>query len=116
MKYELTHNHSHGLPKELLIIADIPYNILGDLYTSRPSWWNDYRIDNGASNVAGKTAFNSDYAFNLAEYFHFCSRMLRKEPEKGKKYAPYMIVFCSFKQITEVIALARSRASNIVFL
>ena len=112
MKCKLIHDHfqnfrSYGLPKAQLIIADIPYNISGDFYASRPSWWKDGKIENGASNVAGKAAFNSDYAFNLAEYFHFCSRMLRKEPEKGEKDAPCMIVFCSFEQIPEVIQQAQ---------
>ncbi len=112
MKCELIHDHfqnfrSYGLPKAQLIIADIPYNISADFYASRPSRWKDGKIENGASCVAGKAAFNSDYAFNLAEYFHFCSRMLRKEPQKGEKDAPCMIVFCSFEQISEVIAQAQ---------
>ena len=76
MKCELIHDHfqnfrSYGLPKAQLIIADIPYNISADFYASRPSWWKDGKIENGARNVAGKAAFNSDCAFNLAEYFHF---------------------------------------------
>ena len=65
--------HSYGLPKAQLIIADIPYNISGDFYASRPSWWKDGKIANSASCVAGKSAFNSDDAFNLTEYFHFRS-------------------------------------------
>ena len=78
MKCKLIHDHfqnfrSYGLPKEQLIIADILYNISGDFYASRPSWWKDGKIENGASRVAGKAAFNSDDTFNLTEYFHFRS-------------------------------------------
>jgi len=32
----------------------------------------------GESKLAGKAAFNSDFNFNLYEYFHFCSKMLKK--------------------------------------
>jgi site-specific DNA-methyltransferase (adenine-specific) len=112
MKCELFHDHfqnfkSYGLPKAQLIIADIPYNISDNFYASRPNWWKDGRIENGASDVAGKAAFNSDHSFNLAEFFHFCTRMLKKEPEKGEKDAPSMIVFCSFEQIPKVIEQAQ---------
>lgn len=60
---------------------------------------------NGESKKAGKAFFNSDFNFNIAEYFHFCNRLLKKEPkEKGK--APCMIVFCAFQQIHTVIQYA----------
>jgi len=40
--------------------------------------------------------------FNIAEYFHFCNRLLIKEPkERGK--APAMLVFCSFQQLQTVV-------------
>ena len=56
----------------------------------------------GESKKAGKGFFNTDYAFNIVEYFHFCSNLLIKEPkEKGK--APAMIIFCSFEQMNPVI-------------
>ena len=72
-----------------------------------------YRGDNnnGESKKAGKSFFNTDYSFNIAEYFHFCNRLLKKEPktggERGKSSnAPCMIVFCSFQQMQTVIQYA----------
>lgn len=61
---------------------------------------------NGESKLAKKSAFNSDYRFNIAEYFHFCNRLLKKEP-KEKNQAPCMIVFCSFQQQQMVIEQAK---------
>lgn len=63
---------------------------------------------NGESKLAGKSAFNSDFNFNLYEYFHFCSRMLKKEDHKKQKRgrssdSPCMIVFCSFEQMPTLI-------------
>ncbi len=53
---------------------------------------------NGESKLAGKAAFNSDFNFNLYEYFHFCSKMLKKDdkksPARGRSSnSPCMIVF-----------------------
>ena len=68
-------------------------------------WYVGGDNKNGESKLAGKAAFNSDFNFNLYEYFHFCSKMLKKEPkEKGK--APCMIVFCSFQQIPTMLKAA----------
>ena len=40
--------------------------------------------------------------FNIAEYMHFCNKLLKKEPkEKGK--APAMIIFCAFDQMPMVM-------------
>lgn len=50
--------------------------------------------------------FNTDYNFNIAEYFHFCSRLLKKEP-KERGQAPAMIVFCAFEQDQMVIEYAK---------
>ncbi|MBR3458327.1 MAG: hypothetical protein IKH16_09280 [Selenomonadaceae bacterium] len=56
---------------------------------------------NGESDKAGKSFFNTDGKFNIAEFFHFCSKLLIKEPkERGK--APAMIVFCAWQQIPMV--------------
>lgn len=56
----------------------------------------------GESAKAGKAFFNGDTNFNIAEYMHFCNRLLKKEPkERGK--APAMLVFCSFQQLQLVI-------------
>ena len=76
---------SYNIPKAQLVIADIPYNIGSDFYASRPDWYVDGDNRNGESDKARKAAFNTDFTFNIAEYFHFCNRLLKKEPMKGKK-------------------------------
>ncbi|CAM2951987.1 site-specific DNA-methyltransferase [Hathewaya histolytica] len=92
----------YGIPKAQLVIADIPYNLGVNAYASNPEWYIGGNNKNGESKKAGKAFFNTDHNFNIAEYFHFCNRLLIKEPkEKGK--APAMIVFCSFEQIPTVI-------------
>ena len=108
VKCELYHDNfqnfrSYQIPKAQLIISDVPYGLGESFYASRPDWWKDGKIENGTSANANKAAFNTDYTFNLAEYFHFCSKMLKKEPAKGEKDAPAMVVFCSFEQMQEVI-------------
>lgn len=66
---------------------------------------------NGESKVAGKNFFNCDGQFKIAEYFHFCNRLLKKEPkEKGK--APAMIVFCAFEQMHTVIEYGKKYGFN----
>ena len=67
---------------------------------------------NGESKLAGKAAFASDFNFNLYEYFHFCSRLMKKEPKKSiargrSSDAPCMIVFCSFEQTHTLIDAAK---------
>lgn len=95
----------YEIPKAQLVIADIPYNIGANAYASNPAWYIDGDNKNGESNKAGKAFFHTDHNFNIAEYFHFCNRFLKKEPkERGK--APCMIVFCSFQQIPTVIKYA----------
>lgn len=62
--------------------------------------WGDNK--NGESKHAKSNFFNGDGDFKIAEYMHFCNKLLIKEPkEKGK--APAMIVFCAFEQIPTVI-------------
>ena len=91
----------YGIPKAQLVIADIPYNIGADAYGSNPMWYNGGDNSNGESKFAKKSFFNSDGYFEIAEYMHFCSRLLKPEPkERGK--APAMIVFCAFEQIHTV--------------
>jgi site-specific DNA-methyltransferase (adenine-specific) len=110
MKIELFNDNfqnfkRYGIPKAQLVIADIPYNIGRNAYGSSPEWYIGGDNKNGESKKAGKTFFNTDENFNIAEYFHFCNRLLKKEPkERGK--APCMIVFCSFEQIPIVIKYA----------
>ena len=96
----------YSIPKAQLVIADIPYNIGTDFYASRPDWYVDGDNKNGESSKARKAAFNTDFTFNIAEYFAFCNRLLKKEPKTGEKDAPCMIVFCAFQQIPEVIRQA----------
>lgn len=101
----------YAIPRAQLVIADVPYNIGNNFYGSNPMWYTGGDNKNGESKLAGKAAFNSDFNFNLYEYFHFCSKMLRKEPKKAgvrgrSSDAPCMIVFCSFEQIQTLINAA----------
>lgn len=111
MKIELFNDNfqnfkRYGIPKAQLVIADIPYNLGNNAYASNPMWYVDGDNKNGESKKAGKAFFNSDYNFNIAEYFHFCNRLLKKEP-KEKGQAPCMIVFCSYQQQPMVIEYAK---------
>ena len=94
---------SYNIPKAQLVIGDIPYNIGDSFYASRPDWYIDGDNKNGESKKAHKAAFNTDFNFNLAEFFHFSSQLLKKEPAKGEKDAPCMIVFCSFQQLPLIV-------------
>lgn len=102
----------YGIPRAQLVIADIPYNVGTNFYGSNPMWYNGGDNKNGESKLAGKAAFNTDFNFNIAEYFHFCNRLLKKEPAKSggrgrSSDAPCMIVFCSFEQQPLVIKYAK---------
>lgn len=88
---------SYNIPKAQLVIADIPYNLGNNAYASNPSWYIDGDNTKGESKLAGKQFFDTDKNFNLAEFFHFCSKMVKPEP-KGVKEAGCMIVFCGFEQ------------------
>ena len=101
----------YPIQKAQLIIADIPYGIGTNFYGSSPMWYNGGDNKNGESKLAGKAAFASDFNFNLYEYFHFCSRLMKKEPKKAstkgrRSGAPCMIVFCSFEQTHTLIKAA----------
>lgn len=69
----------YAIPRAQLVIADVPYNVANNFYGSNPMWYVGGDNKNGESKLAGKAAFNSDFNFNLYEYFHFCSRMLKKK-------------------------------------
>ena len=109
----------YGIPKAQLVIADIPYNIGKDAYGSNPMWYKDGDNKNGESELAGKEFFDTDKDFRVAEFMHFCSKMLRPEPKdnsKGKHIgntgkmsggASCMIVFCAFEQQMYVIEKAK---------
>lgn len=107
IKTELYNDHfqnfkRYNIPRAQLVIADIPYNLGVNAYASSNAWYVDGDNKNGESEKAGKSFFNTDNNFNIAEYFHFCNKLLTKEPkEKGK--SPAMIMFCSFEQIPTVI-------------
>lgn len=102
----------YAIPPAQLIIADVPYNIGNNFYGSNPMWYIGGDNKNGESKLAKKSAFNSDFNFNLYEYFHFCSKMLKKDDKKPIKRgrssdSPCMIVFCSFEQTNTLIQAAK---------
>ena len=101
----------YGIPKAQLIIADVPYNLGNSAYASNPSWYVDGDNKNGESDKAGKQFFDTDKDFRPAEFMHFCSQMLVKEPkEKGK--APCMIIFCEFEDQFRYIELGKRYGLN----
>lgn len=101
----------YGIPKAQLIIADVPYNLGTNAYASNPSWYKDGDNKNGQSELAGKKFFHSENEFRPAEFMHFCSKMMIKEPkEKGK--SPCMILFCEFEQQFMFIELAKKYGLN----
>jgi len=116
IKTELYNDHfqnfkKYGIPKAQLVIADIPYNLGINAYASSNQWYIDGDNKNGESDKAGKAFFDTDNDFRIAEYMHFCSRLLKKEPkEKGK--APAMIVFCAFEQMQMVIEYGKKYGFN----
>lgn len=101
----------YNIPRAQLVIADIPYNVGNNAYASRPDWYIDGDNKNGESDKANKTFFNTDTNFKIAEYMHFCSRLLKKEP-KEKGQAPAMIVFCAFEQMEMVKAYGKKYGFN----
>lgn len=112
----------YAIPPAQLIIADVPYNVGKNFYGSNPSWYVGGDNKNGESRLAGKAAFNSDFNFNLYEYFHFCSKMLKKEDTKPvirgrSSNSPCMIVFCSFQQLSTLIDAGKKHGfKNYIFL
>lgn len=112
----LYHDHFQNfkvyqIPKAQLIIADIPYNLGKNAYASNPAWYKDGDNKNGESALAGKEFFDTDKDFRPAEFMHFCSTMMKKEP-KAKGQAPAMIVFCEFEQQFYLIQLAKKYGLN----
>lgn len=96
----------YNIPKAQLVIADIPYNLGNNAYASSNAWYIDGDNKKGESKKANKSFFNTDNNFNIAEYMHFCGKLLKKEP-KDKGQAPAMIVFCSFQQSNMVIGYGK---------
>jgi site-specific DNA-methyltransferase (adenine-specific) len=110
----------YGIPHAQLIIADPPYNLGKNAYASNPSWYIDGDNKNGESDKAGREFFDTDKDFRPAEFMHFCSQMLVKEPKTGvtdeeaetigesgrkKSKAPCMVLFCAFEQLHYYIEL-----------
>lgn len=115
-KIELYHDNfqnfkGYGIPKAQLVIADIPYNLGKNAYASNPMWYKGGDNKNGESDKAGKAFFNTDNDFRIAEYMHFCNRLLRKEP-KDAGQAPAMIVFCAFDQDAMLIDYGKQYGFN----
>lgn len=101
----------YGIPKAQLILTDVPYVLGNKAYASNPSWYVDGDNRNGESDKAGKQFFSSDSEFRPAEFMHFCSKMLVKEPkQKGK--SPCMVMFCEFEQQFKFIELGRKYGLN----
>ena len=101
----------YNVPKAQLVIADIPYNIGINAYGSNPSWYIDGDNANGESKFAGKEFFDTDKDFRIAEFLHFCSTMMIREPKEAGR-APAMIVFCAFEQQFELITEAKKHGLN----
>lgn len=96
----------YNIPKAQLVIADIPYNLGNNAYASNPMWYEGGDNKNGESKLAGKQFFDTDKNFNLHEFFHFCSKLLKPEPKEVNQ-AGCLIIFCAFEQQFELIELAK---------
>ena len=111
LKHEIFNDHHqnykrYGVPKAQLVIADIPYNVGKDAYGSSPAWYVGGDMNKGQSEKAGTEFFDTDKDFRIAEFMHFCSKMLVAEPKETGK-APCMIVFCAFEQQMWLIEKAK---------
>jgi len=96
----------YGIHKAQLVIADIPYNVGKNAFGSNPAWYKGGDNKNGESELANTEFFDTDKDFRPAEFMHFCSKMMKKEPkERGK--APCMLIFCAFDQQMYLIELAK---------
>ena len=104
---------SHDILKAQLILTDIPYQLGANAYGSNPMWYKGGDNKNGESKFAGKSFFDTDSksGFRIAEFFHFCSSLLKKEPkEKGE--AGCMILFCALEQFEELKYYAKEYGFN----
>ena len=102
---------SYQIPRAQLVIADIPYNVGKNAYGSNPSWYIGGDNKQGESELANTEFFDTDKNFKPAEFMHFCSKMMKKEP-KGRGQAPAMIIFCAFAQQMYLIELAKKYGLN----
>lgn len=113
---KLYHDHfqnykRYNIPKAQLIIADIPYNIGENAYASNPQWYKDGDNKKGESELAKSQFFDTDNDFRVAEFMHFATTMLKKEP-KERNQAGCMIVFCEFEQQFMLIEQAKKYGFN----
>lgn len=97
---------TYGIPHAQLILTDVPYVLGKNAYASNPAWYKDGDNKNGESELAGKQFFSSDSEFRPAEFMHFCSKMLIKEPKQSGK-SPCMILFCEYEQQFQFIQLGK---------
>jgi len=116
IKCELYNDHfqnykRYNIPRAQLVLADIPYNLGNNAYASNPVWYNEGNLEKGESDKANQQFFDTDSDFRIAEYMHFCSRLLKKEPKERNK-APAMIVFCAFQQLQMVIEYGKRYGFN----
>lgn len=104
---------STNIPHAQLILTDLPYCLGDSAYASNPMWYKNGDIKNGESKFAKKSFFDTDTksGFRIPEFFHFCSRLLLKEPkERGK--SPCMILFCALEQFEELKHYAKEYGFN----
>lgn len=111
LNIELYNDHFQNWKRHLnckaqLIIADVPYNLGINAYASNPKWYVDGDNANGESKLAGTQFFDTDANFKPAEFMHFCSKLLVREPKEAGK-APCMIIFCAFEQQMYFIELGK---------
>lgn len=96
----------YNIPKAQLVIADIPYNVGNNAYASQACWYEGNDIKNGQSKKANSQFFDTDKNFNLHEFFHFCSKLLKPEPKECGK-AGCLIIFCAWEQQMQLVELAK---------
>lgn len=97
---------TQAIPKAQLILTDVPYCLANKAYESSLVRFNGRDMKKGKSELAGKQFFSSDSEFRPAEFMHFCSKMLVKEP-KGKGKSPCMVMFCEYEQQFQFLELGR---------
>lgn len=88
----------YNIPRAQFIIADIQYNISSDIHVFRPGWCNNGDIKQDESRLAHKTAYNTDHNFNITDFLAFATRLLKKEPAKCEKGAPYPLTLDPHKR------------------
>jgi site-specific DNA-methyltransferase (adenine-specific) len=101
----------YGIPKAQLVIADIPYNVGKNAYGSNPQWYVDGNNENGESELANTSFFDTDSSFSPQDFMWFCRKMMKKE-RKERNTSPCMLVFCAFWQQFEMRKWAQEANIN----